>query len=225
MPQACGLRAKTRRLFLLGSQPISEDVEIAVNPLRLLEQCLQNPTTQPPAQPSLFRFVCGVSCAERFFAPSRLPFLPAEKPCQENKKSRYINEYYIYWRRPSIAIRIGNVTDASEKTNANGSRNSIFDAMQSPAVPAQKKKTTNGNTHLMSANLFHAFFFRISKRYATRFSSLPIFSISTAIRSPAFNHTAGVRAKPTPDGVPVQMIAPGRRVIVLLSDSINAGMS
>jgi hypothetical protein len=52
-----------------------------------------------------------------------------------------------------------------------------------------------------------------------------MFSISTTTMSPGFSHTGGVRAKPTPWGVPVRITAPLRSVIVLLSDSISAGTS
>ena len=54
---------------------------------------------------------------------------------------------------------------------------------------------------------------------------MPIFSISMLTVSPGFNHTGGVRAKPTPCGVPVMITVPGRSVLLPLRNSINAGTS
>jgi hypothetical protein len=62
-------------------------------------------------------------------------------------------------------------------------------------------------------------------RPVTGFSSRPSPSISTVTVSRAFSQTGGVRAKPTPCGVPVRMMLPGRSVIVLLRLSIRAGTS
>ena len=61
--------------------------------------------------------------------------------------------------------------------------------------------------------------------FRTGFSNLPIFSISTTTVSPCFIQTGGLRAKPTPWGVPVRITLPGRRVMVLLRDSIRVGTS
>jgi hypothetical protein len=55
--------------------------------------------------------------------------------------------------------------------------------------------------------------------------SVPIFSISMLTVSPGFNHTGGVRAKPTPCGVPVMITVPGRSVLLPLRNSISAGTS
>src|SRR5262249_40021096 len=45
----------------------------------------------------------------------------------------------------------------------------------------------------------------------TRLRMVPTFSTVTSIRSPGSSHTGGVRAKPTPPGVPVAMTSPGAR--------------
>ncbi len=50
----------------------------------------------------------------------------------------------------------------------------------------------------------------------TGFVSAPIFSMSMVTVSPAFNHTGGLRAKPTPCGVPVIITVPGKSVLLLL---------
>ncbi len=59
----------------------------------------------------------------------------------------------------------------------------------------------------------------------TGFSSDPMPEISMHTVSPALSQTGGVRAKPTPAGVPVRMTAPGRKVMVELRDSIRVGTS
>src|SRR5580658_9488851 len=49
----------------------------------------------------------------------------------------------------------------------------------------------------------------------TGLTSSPIPSTCTRTWSPAFNHRGGVRAKPTPAGVPVEMMSPGSSVKTL----------
>src|SRR5829696_1009311 len=48
-------------------------------------------------------------------------------------------------------------------------------------------------------------------------------SISTSISSPGLRNTGGLRAKPTPGGVPVAITSPGSSVIDSDKNSINAG--
>src|SRR5262249_55913319 len=55
-----------------------------------------------------------------------------------------------------------------------------------------------------------------------RLRSLPTFSTSVSIKSPGFKNSGGVRAKPTPSGVPVAMIAPGSSVMPMDAHSITA---
>ncbi len=46
----------------------------------------------------------------------------------------------------------------------------------------------------------------------TGFRKMPSFSISTSTRSPGLRNTGGLRAKPTPGGVPVKIKSPGASV-------------
>jgi hypothetical protein len=55
---------------------------------------------------------------------------------------------------------------------------------------------------------------------ATGLRIIPIRPISTSTMSPAFRKTGGCRVKPTPAGVPVEMISPGSRVISELRKAI-----
>ena len=59
----------------------------------------------------------------------------------------------------------------------------------------------------------------------TGFVSCPIFSISIVIVSPGFRNTGGLRAKPTPCGVPVRITVPGSSVVLPLRNSISVGTS
>ena len=54
---------------------------------------------------------------------------------------------------------------------------------------------------------------------------MPIFSISTLTVSPGCKKTGGVRAKPTPCGVPVSITVPAAKVVEPLRNSINVGTS
>lgn len=58
-----------------------------------------------------------------------------------------------------------------------------------------------------------------------RFSRAGMPSISILTLSPAANHTGGLRAKPTPDGVPVTMTSPGWRVMISLTSAMMRGRS
>ena len=55
----------------------------------------------------------------------------------------------------------------------------------------------------------------------TGFVSWPIFSISIVTVSPAFRNTGGLRATPTPCGVPVRITVPGSSVVLPLRNSIS----
>ena len=57
------------------------------------------------------------------------------------------------------------------------------------------------------------------RRYGatTGFVSVPTPSYVHVMRSPAFSRIGGVRAEPTPGGVPVAMTSPGRNVTMLLA--------
>jgi len=50
-------------------------------------------------------------------------------------------------------------------------------------------------------------------------------SISIVTVSPGCNQRGGVRAMPTPCGVPVRITAPGNNVVLPLKNSISAGTS
>src|SRR6266566_2092209 len=51
----------------------------------------------------------------------------------------------------------------------------------------------------------------------------PTLSITTSITSPGRRNTGGLRAKPTPGGVPVAITSPGSSVMVWERNSINSG--
>src|SRR5262245_45908557 len=57
----------------------------------------------------------------------------------------------------------------------------------------------------------------------TRLRIVPTFSTVTSIRSPGSIHAGGVRAKPTPPGVPVAMTSPGARWVKEEKNSTAAG--
>gem|GEM_PF-2920385 len=54
---------------------------------------------------------------------------------------------------------------------------------------------------------------------------VPMDSMSMVTTSPGLSQTGGLRAKPTPCGVPVRMTVPGRRVLSVLRNSMSAGTS
>src|SRR6185295_9081618 len=60
---------------------------------------------------------------------------------------------------------------------------------------------------------------------ATGLARTPRPSISTSIRSPGLRKTGGLRANPTPAGVPVEIMSPGSSVMKRETNSIRRGMS
>src|SRR6202042_1616506 len=81
----------------------------------------------------------------------------------------------------------------------------------------------NGNDHSPRSYCpdVTAPFVPAARRYwmRTAFRSVPIRSISTSKTSPSAKNSGGLRAKPTPSGVPVAITSPGRSVIPLLSSA------
>ena len=57
----------------------------------------------------------------------------------------------------------------------------------------------------------------------TGFVSEPMFSISIVTESPSLSSTGGLRAMPTPCGVPVKMTVPGANIALPLRNSIKVG--